>query len=125
MSILIIPVGDSTDFQSLPDTLEFHKLKDQKSYYGDAVAPRTDKHGGYFAIDGKVVAQTIQCCHCPAHFVARKGSGAVRHYCPRCNRVTCGNYFCQPSFCMTWSQKLDLIERAEMRRRSIESYFGG
>ena len=123
LPILNVPgiFPDST-LRDLPDTLTGHRLKDQKGFYGDVVAPRTDKHGGYVALDGVVQCQTQQCCHCPAHWVVRKGSGIIRHFCPKCHQVTCGNYFCQPQFCKTWEQKMDEIEAADRRRREVESW---
>ena len=108
--------------RGLEDRLEHHQLKDQKGFYEDAVAPRNDRHGGYIALDGKVVAQTKQCPHCSAHFVMRKGSGTVRHFCPNCSQVTCGAWKCQPAFCKTWEKQMEEIEAADQRRREVESW---
>jgi hypothetical protein len=62
--------------------------------YSDAQHERRP-HGVIF-LDGKEVAHTLQCPHCAAHFVSRKGSGIRRSFCLRCHAVTCG-----ASACMT------------------------
>lgn len=95
--------------RQLAEELTRHRFQDQKSDYSNARAPRNDKHGGYIAIDGVVKAQTIQCAHCPAHWVMRTGSGIVRGFCGNCMRPTCGDRGCDR--CVTWEQKLQMIER--------------
>ena len=102
--------------------LELHQFKDAKSLYDDAVAPRTDKHGGYIAYDNIVKGQTHRCPHCHSHFVVRKGSGKIRHFCPKCMESTCGRFSCLPQFCKTYEQKMNEIEAAEAKRREVESW---
>lgn len=62
--------------------------------YSDAQHER--KPHGIVIVDGKEVAVTLQCPHCAAHFVSRKGSGHRRTFCLKCMAVTCGNPVCDP-----------------------------
>lgn len=62
--------------------------------YADAQYERRP-HGLIF-VNGKEVAATLQCPHCGAHFVSRKGSGHRRTYCFGCKAVTCGRVACDP-----------------------------
>lgn len=48
------------------------------------------RYGGTFLIDGRDVGVSRRCCHCGCHWLAAKGSGAVRGWCVRCNGHTCG-----------------------------------
>jgi hypothetical protein len=105
--------------RQLAEELTRHRWQDQKSDYTNARAPRTDKHGGYITLDGCVAAQTLQCCHCPAHWVVRPGSGTVRGFCQKCMRATCGDPACDasgPNGCMPWLQKLERMEEFEIQR---------
>lgn len=102
------------------DELELHNFKDRKSIYDDVSAPRTDKHGGYITLDGVVVTQTLQCCHCQKHWPVRKGSGVVRGFCRLCMQVTCGKAECEP--CIPFEKKLDMIEAADRQRREVERW---
>jgi hypothetical protein len=52
------------------------------------------KPSGYILMDGKEVAHTLQCGHCGAHWVPIKGSGRVRGFCSKCNKVLCGAEKC-------------------------------
>lgn len=52
-------------------------------------------HGIIFS-NGQEVAHTLQCPHCMAHFISRKGSGHRRTFCMKCHAVTCGNPACDP-----------------------------
>src|SRR5207249_4170147 len=95
-----------------------------KSIYDDVRAPRTDKHGGYIAIDGVVVAQTAQCGHCGAHWPIRPGSGEVRGVCRMCMRHLCGDPACDPlgpNGCVPWEKRMEFIEAREklMRQRGL------
>lgn len=60
--------------------------------YADAQHERRP-HGLIF-VNGKEVATTLQCPHCHAHFVSRKGSGHRRTFCTKCMAVTCGSHQC-------------------------------
>jgi hypothetical protein len=111
----------------LPTELDAHQFKDRKSLYEDASAPRMGAgHGGYIAYDGVVHAETRRCCHCTAHYVYRKGSGAVRHFCPSCQESTCGRPMCAPSMCekgsLYWERQFARIEAAERKRSIVDSY---
>lgn len=79
--------------------------------YKDAKHER--KPHGVIFMDGKEVATTLQCPHCMAHFVSRKGSGHRRSYCMRCNAVTCGKHECVTSC------KPFMAEFGEMQGREI------
>ena len=37
---------------------------------------------------------TLQCCHCGAHWVVSPGSGRRRGWCMKCGDVTCGEQRC-------------------------------
>lgn len=60
--------------------------------YKDAQFER--KPHGIIFVNGKEVATTLQCPHCGAHFVSRKGSGHRRTFCMKCMAVTCGQSAC-------------------------------
>ena len=45
---------------------------------------------GGILIDGKHVADTIQCCHCGSHWIPVRGSGIVRGWCHYCQGPICG-----------------------------------
>lgn len=96
--------------------------KDRKQDFSDATAPINNRHGGYIALDGKVVGETKQCCHCDSHFVYRKGSGRIRHFCPKCHQSTCGRPMCHPDFCYSWKRQMDDIEAAVQRQIEVESW---
>lgn len=63
-------------------------VNDIQDDYSDAQHVRKP-HGIIFQ-DGKEVASTLQCCHCGAHWIPRKGSGIRRGFCLRHMEVTCG-----------------------------------
>ena len=107
----------------MTDELEIHELKDRQSLYDDVRAPRSDKHGGYIALNGAVVAQTLQCCHCQKHWVVRPNSGTIRGFCRMCMQVTCGKVECDP--CIPFEKKLDMIEAAERQRREVDKWLTG
>ncbi len=97
-------------------------LKDAGGDFTDAAAPINNRHGGYIALDNKVIGETKQCPHCQGHWVYRKGSGRVRHFCPKCMQSTCGRPQCHPDFCMPWEKQMEAIERADRKRREVESW---
>jgi hypothetical protein len=39
---------------------------------------------------GVIMADTLQCCHCGAHWTVVKGSGRERGFCLKCMGPTCG-----------------------------------
>jgi len=109
---------DRDSKRKLAEELTRHRYMDSKSDYSNARAPRTDKHGGYIALDGRVVAQTQQCGHCGAHWVVRPGSGILRGFCRGCMRHTCGDPSCDadgPRGCVTWERKMEAIEAREKK----------
>lgn len=52
------------------------------------------KPSGHIIIEGQVIADTKQCCHCNRHFLSVKGSGERRGFCTHCMAVTCGSEKC-------------------------------
>lgn len=78
--------------------------------YSDAKHER-QPHGLIF-VNGKEVATTLQCPHCAAHFVSRKGSGHRRAWCMRCNAVTCGSRACDP--CRPWVEGMQQLMGREL-----------
>lgn len=69
----------------------------------------TRKPHGSILIDGEEVANTMQCCHCDAHYILRRGSGVKRGWCRNCGQVTCGRPQCDP--CVPFMRRLEEIER--------------
>lgn len=74
--------------------------------FGDTQSERKAK--GHFIVDGAVLADTLQCCHCNAHFVSLRGSGVQRGWCMRCNQTTCGKKHCDE--CVPFEKKCDELE---------------
>lgn len=74
--------------------------------YADAVHVR--KPAGGIIVDGAHVADTVQCCHCNAHFVMRTGSGTTRGWCRNCQGMVCGP---KCAVCTPFEQRLDLAHR--------------
>jgi hypothetical protein len=66
---------------------------------------------GHIIIDGSDVADTLQCCHCGAHFVSIRGSGTRRGFCLNCMQVTCGSKRCDP--CVPFEKRLDEYEKGK------------
>jgi len=77
------------------------------------------KPHGTMLINGVEVAHTLQCPHCNAHFISRKGSGHRRTYCMLCNAVTCGHPDCDR--CIPWEKKMELMERGWSLERILAS----
>ncbi len=73
----------------IPGVNDQHPLVDD---YKDAKHERNPH--GVIIVNGKEVATTLQCPHCMAHFISRKGSGHRRSFCMRCMAVTCGAEAC-------------------------------
>jgi hypothetical protein len=77
---------------------------------------------GYLIISspaGTLEADTLQCCHCNAHYVVRPGSGKRRGFCTLCSAVTCGAPACAP--CVPFEKKLDEFERRERLMAHLRS----
>jgi hypothetical protein len=75
--------------------------------YANAEAVR--RPSGAVIIDGQHCADTVQCCHCGAHFAMIRGSGTKRGFCTKCMGVTCGERKCDP--CVPAEKRLDLWEK--------------
>lgn len=65
------------------------------------------KPSGAILLDGRHVADTLQCVHCGRHWVPQAGSGKIRGYCRSCDGPVCG-----PSCaaCVPFEQMLERIE---------------
>ncbi len=65
---------------------------------------------GSIIIDGRQVADTLQCPHCGGHFqIIRAGRKQVNWpYCKNCGSLTCGLPKCHE--CVPIEEKLDLYE---------------
>lgn len=87
----------------IPGVNDDHAFLDE---YKDAKHER-NPHGVVF-YNGKEVATTLQCPHCMAHFISRKGSGHRRTFCVKCMAVTCGNRACDP--CRPFAAELDISQ---------------
>jgi hypothetical protein len=75
----------------IPGVNDTHPLVDD---YANA---KHERHPhGVVIVNGKEVATTLQCPHCMAHFISRKGSGHRRTFCFKCMAVTCGKPECDP-----------------------------
>jgi hypothetical protein len=72
-----------------------------------------NNHGG-IVIDGRQVADTLQCCHCGGHWVPVKGSGKVRGFCMLCNKVHCGSKECSSS-CTPFEKRMEQFEAGKRR----------
>jgi len=59
---------------------------------------------------------TLQCCHCGAHFQVRRGSGTKRGWCGHCAGPTCGEVQCLT--CLPLEKWILNVEEEDRRRRS-------
>lgn len=53
------------------------------------------KIAGGIVIDGRHVADTVQCVHCQKHWIPQRGSGRIRGWCIYCNGLICGALKCR------------------------------
>jgi hypothetical protein len=74
--------------------------------YADAVSVR--RPAGFIVLGSEVVADTLQCVHCGAHWISQAGSGIVRGFCRNCMGPVCGP---KCAVCVPFERKLDLMER--------------
>lgn len=69
-------------------------------------------HGNFLIVDPdaprSMVGDTLQCCHCGAHWIPVKGSGIERGFCRKCMQVTCGKPTC--NICIPQEKQLRVIE---------------
>lgn len=68
---------------------------------------------GTIFIDGRESADTMQCCHCGAHFVMERGSGKKRGWCMLCSDMTCGKKRCDE--CLPFEKRLELYEKGKIK----------
>lgn len=108
--------------RQLTEELSKHRYQDQKSDYRNArydSNPHRKKTMGSIVIDGREVANTLQCCHCGANWVIRPGSGEIRGHCLKCQAPTCGHLNCDasgPRGCIPWLKQMEIIEEREAKR---------
>ena len=79
------------------------------------------RQDGYLVItgpQGTVERDTIQCCHCQAHYIVQPGSGKRRGWCTMCSAPTCGKPACAP--CVPFEKKLDAFERREKLMQALQ-----
>lgn len=67
--------------------------------------------GGGIIVDGKYVADTVQCVHCGAQWEALLDDTTERGWCLSCNGFTCGHLSCEE--CLPFQRRLDAIERGK------------
>lgn len=77
------------------------------SIFGKTIGVRRPK--GQFIIEGQVVAELLQCCHCNAQFVVVKGFEKNHGYCMRCGAHKCAREECQT--CVPFEQRLESYEK--------------
>lgn len=70
------------------------------------------KPAGAILLDGQVVADTLQCVHCNAHWIPQPGSGIVRGFCRNCMGPVCS---AACAACVPFERKLDLAEQIGSR----------
>ena len=73
----------------------------------DSVSVR--KPAGALIVDGNLVADMLQCCHCNAQFQIQRGSGTHRGFCRMCMGVTCGDRRCV--HCIPFERKIEMREK--------------
>lgn len=74
---------------------------------------------GAILIDGKHVADTLQCVHCSAHWVVVAGSGKHRGWCLRCKGPLCGSVRCMGD-CIPLRKRLEGWEKKKPRRQLLK-----
>tara|TARA_R100000808_G_scaffold930_2_gene4456 strand:+ start:1146 stop:1442 length:297 start_codon:yes stop_codon:yes gene_type:complete len=65
---------------------------------------------GSFSGLGQLDGDTLQCCHCNAHFEVVEGR--EYGYCRKCNSPTCGSHRCDD--CYPFEKKLDDIDKGRL-----------
>jgi hypothetical protein len=86
------------------DPILYRSLHDyDKAHYDDR------NYSGTILIDGKEVAQTLQCCHCQKHFINLKIPGKERGWCTRCNGPVCPKKECD--VCLPFMRWVENIEK--------------
>lgn len=84
--------------------------------YIRAIAQKKAK--GAIILDGKHVADTIQCVHCSAHWIPISGSGRQRGWCLHCKGPLCGQSLCMGS-CIPLERRLEGWEQGLTRRQVL------
>ena len=76
------------------------------------------KQGGAWIVDGRHVADTIQCVHCSGQFVRMNG-GRTYSYCMKCKGFVCDNPSCQGS-CVPLEMRLQEMEIKRSRNETLK-----
>lgn len=63
------------------------------------------------AMANAVHMDTVQCCHCDAHYAVEPGSGKTRGFCMSCMKPTCGSDAC--CNCEPFEKKLQDYENGK------------
>ena len=74
---------------------------------------------GHVIVDGREVGETLQCCHCAAHWVTVRGSGTRRGFCLNCCGPTCGGEKCDR--CIPFEARIDFHEAAAAGKDAVVS----
>jgi hypothetical protein len=77
------------------------------------------KQGGAWIVDGRHVADTLQCVHCTGHFVRRPGGGRQFSYCMNCKGFVCDNPDCQGA-CVPEEMRLEEMEFNRTRNETLK-----
>jgi hypothetical protein len=72
---------------------------------------------GVILLDGKEVAETLQCVHCGRHWQVVPGSGAKRGWCAHCNGPSCGKPQCM--VCVPAEAKLEFQEALAAEQQAV------
>lgn len=70
---------------------------------------------GAVVVDGRQVADTLQCVHCGYTWQVQHGSGTRRGFCMGCQGVTCGEHLCM-KFCTPLEARIELTEAIHLKR---------
>jgi len=75
----------------------------------DRTARKSDGYAVLTSESGMQEFDTLQCCHCGAHWHVVPGSGRRRGFCMHCMRPTCGRPEC--NVCVPIEKWLDQVEK--------------
>lgn len=70
---------------------------------------------GAVVIDGRHIADTVQCVHCGSHEEIEAGSGKKRGFCPQCQGFVCGKGECMRR-CAPFEARIELTEHMAAQR---------
>jgi hypothetical protein len=91
--------------------------------------PKAEKQArGAILLDGKHVADTLQCVHCSGHWISVTGSGKRRGWCLHCKGPLCGSHRCDicipfESRLEGWEQRLTLGQVLKKEETKAVNFF--